>query len=334
MSACLIVRNEEEHLPRCLTSLQGLADEIVVIDTGSTDRTVEIAESFGARVWHEPWQNDFSLHRNQSLDRATGKWLLVIDADEELVDTDVEETRWHLDGRVETPVVMVHEHLLLLNGRRQTVVLPRIIRADTGIRYQFPVHEQLVAAEDLDGAHSNVQLLHHGYVSLEALERKQARNLELARTLGDDPHGLHTQARAMMTLCHSDGVVETCRRLLTLECGPVLALEACALGGAVALKLNDDALLEEFVAAGRAVRAESPDVALLDFLAAGKRYARVLEENGLGTDQPSEYLRPLAFKHSLRPVQRLVAAYSGWGSENGSKEQRTIEKQQVNHVEE
>ena len=73
LSACMIVKDEEENLPRCLTSMLDLADEFVIIDTGSTDRTVEIARSFGARVYHEPWQNDFSLHRNQSLERATGK---------------------------------------------------------------------------------------------------------------------------------------------------------------------------------------------------------------------------------------------------------------------
>ena len=92
VSACMIVRNEEAHLARCLQSIAGLVDDIVIVDTGSTDSTVEIARSFGAQVSFEGWCDDFSHHRNQSLDRASGKWLFVIDADEEVVETDFEET--------------------------------------------------------------------------------------------------------------------------------------------------------------------------------------------------------------------------------------------------
>lgn len=84
LSACMMVRDEEENLPRCLQSIQGFVDEIIVVDTGSKDRTVEIAESFGAKVFHHPWENDFSKHRNQSISYATGDWVFIIDADEEL----------------------------------------------------------------------------------------------------------------------------------------------------------------------------------------------------------------------------------------------------------
>lgn len=84
LSACMMVKDEEQFLPRCLESIKGLVDEIVVVDTGSTDRSVEIAESFGARVYHHPWENNFSIHRNQSMDYATGDWVFIIDADEVL----------------------------------------------------------------------------------------------------------------------------------------------------------------------------------------------------------------------------------------------------------
>jgi glycosyltransferase involved in cell wall biosynthesis len=84
LSACMMVRNEENRLGRCLASLKDVVDEIIIVDTGSTDRTIEIAKSFGARVYDHPWQDDFSLHRNQSLSYATSEWCFVIDADEEL----------------------------------------------------------------------------------------------------------------------------------------------------------------------------------------------------------------------------------------------------------
>ena len=84
LSVCMMVKNEEHNLKRCLSSLNGIADELIVVDTGSNDSSVSIAESFGAKVYHHPWENDFSKHRNQSMDYASGDWLLIFDADEEL----------------------------------------------------------------------------------------------------------------------------------------------------------------------------------------------------------------------------------------------------------
>ena len=86
ISLCMIVRDEEEHLARCLASVQGVVDEIVIVDTGSIDRSVEIAEGFGARVLHEEWKGDFAAPRNTGIDAAGGDWILVLDADEELID--------------------------------------------------------------------------------------------------------------------------------------------------------------------------------------------------------------------------------------------------------
>jgi glycosyltransferase involved in cell wall biosynthesis len=87
ISACMMVKDEEKNLARCLESIKDFADEIIIVDTGSEDRTIEIARSFGpsVKIYEHPWQKDFSLHRNQSLSYATGHWILVIDADEELV---------------------------------------------------------------------------------------------------------------------------------------------------------------------------------------------------------------------------------------------------------
>ena len=86
ITACLIVKNEEYHLPRCLASLRRTVDEIVLVDTGSTDSTIEIARAAGARIFHFPWCNDFGAARNESLRHATGDWAVWVDADEELVE--------------------------------------------------------------------------------------------------------------------------------------------------------------------------------------------------------------------------------------------------------
>jgi glycosyltransferase involved in cell wall biosynthesis len=82
VSAALIVRDEQEKLPRCLASISGWCDEVIVVDTGSTDDTVAIARSAGATVLQHPWQDDFADARNHGLDRAMGRWILYIDADE------------------------------------------------------------------------------------------------------------------------------------------------------------------------------------------------------------------------------------------------------------
>ena len=78
----MIVRNEESNLPSCLRSIEGLFDEIIIVDTGSTDRTVEIARSFGARVFDFPWVDDFAAARNAALARATGDYAFWLDADD------------------------------------------------------------------------------------------------------------------------------------------------------------------------------------------------------------------------------------------------------------
>jgi tetratricopeptide (TPR) repeat protein len=88
ISACLIVRNEQVHLPRCLSALQGAVDEMVLVDTGSTDRTVAIAREFGARIFHFEWIDDFSAARNEALRHATGDWIIWIDADDELIESE------------------------------------------------------------------------------------------------------------------------------------------------------------------------------------------------------------------------------------------------------
>lgn len=84
ISACLIVKNEQQRLPECLESLRLLVDEIVVVDNGSSDRTVEIAKKYQARVFEFKWCDDFSQARNYAIEQATGTWILIIDADEVL----------------------------------------------------------------------------------------------------------------------------------------------------------------------------------------------------------------------------------------------------------
>ncbi|PKN18022.1 MAG: hypothetical protein CVU71_10890 [Deltaproteobacteria bacterium HGW-Deltaproteobacteria-6] len=93
LSLCMIVKNEEKHLVRCLKSVRDVVDEIIMVDTGSTDRTIDIGKIFGAKIFEFPWTGDFSAARNESLKYATGDWILILDADEVLSPLDFKELK-------------------------------------------------------------------------------------------------------------------------------------------------------------------------------------------------------------------------------------------------
>ena len=84
LTLCMIVRNEADMIERCLGSVDGIVDEMIIVDTGSTDGTVALCESFGATVFPFVWQEDFAGARNDALEKATGDWILVLDADDEI----------------------------------------------------------------------------------------------------------------------------------------------------------------------------------------------------------------------------------------------------------
>lgn len=95
ISVVMMMKNEAEQLPRCLKSVREIADEIIIVDTGSEDDSIKIAESYGAKIYRHPWEDDFSKHRNQSVDYATGDWLLQIDCDEQFYcDDPIAFKRW------------------------------------------------------------------------------------------------------------------------------------------------------------------------------------------------------------------------------------------------
>lgn len=173
ISLCMIVKNEEEFLPRCLASVTDVVDEIIVVDTGSEDRTVEIAESFGAKIYHHPWQNSFSLHRNQSLEYATCDWVLILDADEELERVDIEK----LKTATRIPDINVVSVSVLnknLKTGELTSFLPsmRLWRRRLGCHYESIVHNELRIPDTEPVLRADVRVYHYGY-SLDWDKQKQ-----------------------------------------------------------------------------------------------------------------------------------------------------------------
>jgi tetratricopeptide (TPR) repeat protein len=141
ISLCTIVRDEEALLPRCLASVREVVDEIIVVDTGSTDRTIEIAQQFGAVVYPYPWQDDFAAARNESLRHAQSDWILVLDADETLLPDCVTDLRAAIASPHCIAVTLLREEV----GAQQNpyTLLCRLFRRHPQIQFQRPYHETI-----------------------------------------------------------------------------------------------------------------------------------------------------------------------------------------------
>ena len=183
LSLCMIVKNEAAVLARCLASVRGLAEEVIVVDTGSTDGTVELAQAQGATVCRMEWQDDFALARNRALEQAHGRWILVLDADEYLLDTD----RNLLSELLATATPDQGFELLMktLDGENRVadcVPLIRVFPNRPEIRFEGPIHEVVgpsLARAGCRAVATSISIMHTGYADPETLRRKEIRNKNL-----------------------------------------------------------------------------------------------------------------------------------------------------------
>lgn len=188
ISLCMIVKNEERFLEQCLRSVADVVDEIIVVDTGSNDRTIEIARSFGATVVEREWRNDFAWARNESIALATKRWILFLDADEELMPDSKAPLRQLKD-------IPAYRHALFVRCFNEaddysgtgamSHALVRVFPNDDHIRFRGLIHEFPTFNNDPNGlptTNSPISIVHHGYLKDVVAERnKAARNLEIVR---------------------------------------------------------------------------------------------------------------------------------------------------------
>lgn len=142
----MIVKNEEDTLPRCLESVQGLVEEIVIVDTGSTDRTREVALAYTDKLYEFPWRDDFSAARNASFSQATQQYCLWLDADD-VIDPESREGFLELKALLppQTDVVMLPYHTAFDEQGRPsfTYYRERLIRRLSGLSWRGAVHEAI-----------------------------------------------------------------------------------------------------------------------------------------------------------------------------------------------
>lgn len=183
ISACVITKNEEKHLPDWIASMQRIADELVVVDTGSTDATVKLAEAAGARVFFFQWIDDFAAAKNYALDQAKGDWILFCDADETFLPADAEQVKAAIAGA--EPDVMGFSCPLRnieSDGSLQSLsVNLRVFRNHRGLRFQGAVHEILGWTGEAQGEirYTEAFTIQHTGYTRENSRAKFERNLRL-----------------------------------------------------------------------------------------------------------------------------------------------------------
>ncbi len=188
----MIVKNEEKFLPGCLESVKDAVDEIIIVDTGSTDRTVEIARSFNAKIYHLEWKNDFSLARNESIKYATGDWVLILDADERLEAEGGGKLKKYINSNYDGYYVKVIS--LGKDGKPEAInEYPRLFRKKPNYRFEGRIHEQISNSILKNGGklgRADIKIIHLGYAQdEETMSKKYERNLSiLLEQLNENPN--------------------------------------------------------------------------------------------------------------------------------------------------
>lgn len=186
ISLCMIARDEEESISRCLASVEGVVDEVIVVDTGSADQTAEIARQHGARVYSVPWSDDFAAARNESLRRAKGDWILWLDADEELTPPAREVLRHALETNLGADGLFLNVESLMDDNDptyRITHASVRLFRNDPRHRFEGTIHEQIQGPIERAGGRilrTGLSIVHYGYLpSVRKAKHKAERNMAL-----------------------------------------------------------------------------------------------------------------------------------------------------------
>lgn len=162
VSLCLIVKNEEAYLERCLSSFADLVEEIIIVDTGSTDRTKEIASAFTDRIFDFPWIDDFSAARNYSFKQATQDYIMWVDADDVISEEDriqFKELKENLPPDIDSVTMLYHLGRDVFGNSTFSLRRNRLVRREAGFRWIGAVHEYLEVGGRIDNSDISIQHL-------------------------------------------------------------------------------------------------------------------------------------------------------------------------------
>jgi glycosyltransferase involved in cell wall biosynthesis len=184
LGVVMIVKNEEKNLGGILSDVRGIVDEICIVDTGSSDGTISVAESFGAKIGHFPWVDDFSAARNHSIEIASADYLLWVDADDRLDERDrkdlatLKQNLRHQKDRAYGLKILSSSE----NMSKMVSYQARIIPNRRGVRFTGRVHEQILPALEKNAVIVNpvdIVIRHTGYHDQDARTKKARRNLDI-----------------------------------------------------------------------------------------------------------------------------------------------------------
>ena len=248
ISVCLIAKDEEDVIASSLSSIQLLADEIIVVDTGSSDDTLSVARRYGARIIHQPWNDDFSGARNTALANASCSWILTLDCDEVIADKDIQaikrltkakrvdgylfEQRNYVDAYVDGLKPCSGEYKEEFNHIGYLPVpIVRLFRNHPSIRYVGRVHENVshVAGGQLNIVDAGVPIHHYGKVrNPEMIAAKMREYLRLGeKKIAEDPENpkaYHEYAMVAWQQGDSERAASAFERTLELRIGSKTAL--------------------------------------------------------------------------------------------------------------
>lgn len=188
ISVCIIAKNEEKHIEECLKRLQPYGFEIVVTDTGSTDKTKEIAAKYADKVLDFEWIDDFSAARNFCAENASNNWILVLDCDEYMNQVDMKVLRILMQKCPKYTGIIRLKNLVIKKDEQMGYGVDDVVRFYNRNYYSFTsaIHEQVTIKDESKREDSMqcflmpVEVIHHGYaLSPEEMRVKQERNLEL-----------------------------------------------------------------------------------------------------------------------------------------------------------
>ncbi|MEG2787580.1 MAG: glycosyltransferase family 2 protein [Romboutsia sp.] len=188
LSICMIVKNEEKNISRCLESIKEIADEIIIVDTGSSDKTVDICKKYNVKLINYEWNNDFSEARNVSLEHATKDYILCLDADEEIPKSALSKIIKLLS---QSNLVQGY-FLRLVNIINKTnmgeYIVFRLFENNPNYRFKGKIHEQIAnEIQQFNGQHctemTDIEIYHYGYDSKHSdINKKYERNINILKS--------------------------------------------------------------------------------------------------------------------------------------------------------